>query len=111
MTVALGWGSLAIDSSGNLYGTTRAGGAACYTSCGGISLDHSMPGAVKFVMPTVAEGSIFIAGGSGYPNFYFDTNTGNPCPSGTGLACAGGVDYPTLKGDDVCPVHADEPME
>lgn len=56
---------------------------------GGISLDQSMPGAVKFVMPTVAEGSIFIAGGSGYPNFYFDTNTGNPCPSGTGLVCAG----------------------
>jgi hypothetical protein len=43
----------------------------------------AMPGAVPFVMPTIADGCIFIAGG--VPQ-YFGTTT---CPSGTNFKCAG----------------------
>ena len=47
--------------------------------------ETAMPGAVKFVMPTIADGRIFIAGG--VPN-YFGTTT-KSCPAGTKSKCAG----------------------
>jgi len=46
-----------------------------------------MPGAVKFVMPTIADGYIFVAGGEGYPNWYF--GSAGQCQAGTTLSCAG----------------------
>ena len=50
------------------------------------SLSSSMPGAVKFMMPTIADGRIFIAGGVPY---YFATPSPAACPAGTLLTCAG----------------------
>jgi hypothetical protein len=47
--------------------------------------DTAMPGAVKFVMPTIADGHIFIAGG--VPN-YFGIGT-KGCAAGTKAKCAG----------------------
>jgi hypothetical protein len=50
------------------------------------SLNSSMPGAVKFAMPTIADGRIFIAGG--VPG-YFGIPSPAQCPSGTTLTCGG----------------------
>lgn len=45
----------------------------------------AMPGAVKFVMPTVSDGYVFIAGG--VPAYFGTGTTG--CPSGTTFTCQG----------------------
>jgi hypothetical protein len=47
--------------------------------------DTAMPGAVRFVMPTIADGHIFIAGG--VPKYFGAETKG--CPAGTSSTCAG----------------------
>jgi len=49
------------------------------------------PGAVKFGVPTVAGGMVFVAGGAANPQYYFPSSSGTNCtPSASGGSCLGG---------------------
>jgi hypothetical protein len=116
-TTGLVW---AIDTNGNYgkynrqTGVSTAAGAATlygYTAIPSSSLltndvdsstlallpgmTHYGPGAVKFVVPTIAGGLVFVAGGAANPNYYKpgkDTSNGANCtPSASGGSCLGAL--------------------
>ena len=58
-------------------------------------LTHKGPGAVKFTVPTVAGGLVFVVGGEANPNYYnpgiTPSSTVNCTPSATGGTCLGAL--------------------